>query len=702
MENGIVNSKEYWDNRFNTDWEKNLGREQTKFFAKLLVLSLPEKLISIIKRKSFSILDWGCAEGDAINIFSDKFLSNDVSGLDFSEAAIARAKKNYPNNNYYAGSLNDIDKKFDVIITSNCLEHFEKPFDIVHELVKYTKECLIIMVPFREADMIAEHFVTFDYSNFPLFLDGFTLLSARLVDTSSEDSSFWSGKQFLLAYVNVNSTVISELDITLDDFLLSSGYIEESDRFKIQEKNISELNIEKDYLEKNIFEHKKIIRMLQNDIRFVTLSKFWKLRHYYIKATSGFNLSMFLRKYIRMFAKFVYLQFPIDIRVKLWNYYNKIKYKFGKERKNYHALQEIITKNVEKKIIVFPPLLEWHIPLFQRPQQIATEFAKKGYLYFFCTTNDRYEKVAGFEKIQENLYLTDQFDLLQKLLPKHIVNVYANDINQKYEFLENEINKGNNVIYEYIDEMHEDLVGKIPAHAIYKHKKILSDERFSVVVTAKKLYSEVAKFRKNNFSLVSNGVDCEHFRKIFSIDSIPDILKVIVSKNKPIIGYFGAFASWFDYELIKKIAIERPEYEIVLIGLNYDKTLNNHNFKEYENVTFLDPVQYSELPSYAFWFSVSIIPFLINDITESTSPVKLFEYMALGKPIVTTPMSECKRYKSVLIGYDHENFLLRLDEAVRLRENVDYLNLLAKDADENSWSNKVNEIIKLLDGENKN
>ena len=87
----------------------------------------------------------------------------------------------------------------------------------------------------------------------------------------------------------------------------------------------------------------------------------------------------------------------------------------------------------------------------------------------------------------------------------------------------------------------------------------------------------------------------------------------------------------------------------------------------------------------------------INDITRSTSPVKIFEYMAMHKPIVTTDMNECRKYDSVLIGKTHEEFIALLDQAMELRSDPAYIAKLDKDARDNDWSMKAKAIIDILD-----
>ena len=70
--------------------------------------------------------------------------------------------------------------------------------------------------------------------------------------------------------------------------------------------------------------------------------------------------------------------------------------------------------------------------------------------------------------------------------------------------------------------------------------------------------------------------------------------------------------------------------------------------------------------------------------------------MALKKPIVTTDMNECRKYKSVLIAQTAEDFILKLDNALKLKNNTEYLNKLDKEAKENDWSQKAQAIISLI------
>ena len=134
----------------------------------------------------------------------------------------------------------------------------------------------------------------------------------------------------------------------------------------------------------------------------------------------------------------------------------------------------------------------------------------------------------------------------------------------------------------------------------------------------------------------------------------------------------------------------------MLFGIKYDDSYDKSGIEQCENIHFCGSKPYDILQNYAAHIDVLTIPFLINDITKATSPVKLFEYMALNKPIVTTDMDECRKYKSVLIGHSRQEFIELLDHAMSLYGNEEYMQLLNKEALENTWQEKAGCILKEL------
>lgn len=369
-----------------------------------------------------------------------------------------------------------------------------------------------------------------------------------------------------------------------------------------------------------------------------------------------------------------------------------------KNKAKYDELEKICKDKKYKYVFLFYPYTEWDLPIFQRPQQIALELSKRDdILYIFGTANCIYDHVNVYEQINENLYITTEFDFIADLeLKNRVIHLYSTDIVSDLDFVKECLKRKDRVLYEYIDEIHEDITQSIPKEFFEKHNYILNNEECYVVTTADKLYDDVKKVRNNNFVLSTNGVNIEDFIVKDNIET-PKVIEDIQSKHEKIIGYYGALAKWFDYKLLDKVAKKYPNYAFVLIGIEYDKSLKESKVLSNKNIYYIGKVDYKQLINYSSKFDLLTIPFLINEVTESTSPVKLFEYMCTQKPILTTAMKECKKYKSVNIANDHEEFIRKIPEVIELNKDEKYKELLLKEAKENTWTSKANSIIKLLE-----
>jgi len=126
-----------------------------------------------------------------------------------------------------------------------------------------------------------------------------------------------------------------------------------------------------------------------------------------------------------------------------------------------------------------------------------------------------------------------------------------------------------------------------------------------------------------------------------SISILPDFETGLQSnygaKEKPIIGYIGTIAPWVDMRLINTMARSLPNYEFVIIGpLLKQPGLALLN----KNMYYLGHRHYSVLPQYLSNFSYCLIPFKMTEMTKGVNPIKLWEYLASGIPILSTPIPE--------------------------------------------------------------
>jgi glycosyltransferase involved in cell wall biosynthesis len=153
-----------------------------------------------------------------------------------------------------------------------------------------------------------------------------------------------------------------------------------------------------------------------------------------------------------------------------------------------------------------------------------------------------------------------------------------------------------------------------------------------LVVTSRTLAAK----RSNGCAMLHlpHGVDFDHFhdarRKAMpepGMESIP----------RPIIGFFGLISEWVDLEVVRSLSDAFPHCSFVFLGrTEVDMTV----LEDRPNVHRLGWVPYADLPRYARYFDVGLIPFRLNQLTRAVNPLKLMEYFALGLPVLATKLPE--------------------------------------------------------------
>jgi glycosyltransferase involved in cell wall biosynthesis len=351
-------------------------------------------------------------------------------------------------------------------------------------------------------------------------------------------------------------------------------------------------------------------------------------------------------------------------------------------------LRQILTQHeTALDVIVFAPSARWRWPLFQRPHQLALAFARLGCLVFFCEPRYSAEYTAGFHPIAQRLYVASVSSEIFHVIESPVVFFLS------YSTFNLDGLCRPRCVYDYIDEL---AVFPEDRQVLEQNHQRLLGTATLVIATAERLWRQVVALRPDVL-LCPNGVDYSFIhRTIEATGQPPDDLAQVLRPAAPVIGYYGALAEWFDYELLRYAAAERSEYEFVLIGPDYDRSLTNSRIANVKNIHWLGVRPYPQLPQYLKYFDVAIIPFKLNEITHSTSPVKLFEYMAAGKPVVTTAMHESSRCAGVIVAKGPEDFVCQLDEALRRKADTEYLSLIDGLAQENTWDARGQQILEAL------
>jgi len=175
----------------------------------------------------------------------------------------------------------------------------------------------------------------------------------------------------------------------------------------------------------------------------------------------------------------------------------------------------------------------------------------------------------------------------------------------------------------------------------------------------------------------------------------------IASLKRPIIGYIGAISDVFDKHQIVALAKALPTATIVLVGPEYtDLSI----LKDLPNIVLLGERPHDQIPAYINSFDVALIPYIVNEFTDSVYSCKLNEYLAIGVPVVSSNMREVRVFlekypETVLIGQTHDDFIVKVEQAladpqIRSQEMSEKRIAVAR---ENTWEKRFAGIMEVID-----
>lgn len=351
--------------------------------------------------------------------------------------------------------------------------------------------------------------------------------------------------------------------------------------------------------------------------------------------------------------------------------------------------REIANRLKGKELYILSYSFDWNTPLFQRPHQLAVALSqRKNAHVIFLSDQYRFDNFAGLMTVNASLdviplhFFLKNPDILQTA--EHITVFKSLPI--QMELLERI--QYDTLVYDYIDDL--SLLPYCTAETKELHYKLIESADLTVC-TAKTLYEDACLHTKRVI-LSPNACDYDFFHA--SRNCEPDMTITELTKGYDcVLGYYGCLAQWLDSELLKQVAVERPNWCFLLMGQCFDGSDQRLKEAGMSNIILWPAQPYKDLPRFVAAFDIQMIPFKVNQITQGTSPVKLFEYMAVGKPILTSAMPECMRYRSVEIYRTAEEFIEKVEKLRTLLPDAEYFADMDLEAKENTWKARVEEIV---------
>ncbi len=342
-----------------------------------------------------------------------------------------------------------------------------------------------------------------------------------------------------------------------------------------------------------------------------------------------------------------------------------------------------------RRPVVFLPSVPWNIVLFQRPQHLAREIARLGHVVVYDGTGMGEPDAAGVREVEPNVFLYHGHERHLATLPDPVVWAFSYNYHQADAYPAPATR-----VYDWIDDL---AVFPHDQRMLRRNHERAVKEASVVASVARRLHEQLLPARPDAVYL-PNAAEAERFADpaVRPVDD-PD-LRPLLGRSKAVAGYYGALAAWFDYPLLKAVARRLPDWAFVLIGPDYDGSIRTAGLDGCPNVKWLGPRDYTTLPGYLRRFDVATIPFVINDITLATSPLKLFEYFSGGVPVVTTRMPECEAFPEVRIADTAEQFAAALEAARADGRSADVRDKLRELGRANTWAARAQQIMGVVAG----
>lgn len=740
-----TNSRILWNQYFEQHWNSIQGSDQSVFFSKLTIEQLPKWLLTAVSENSMSFLDLGCAEGESTGIWYNLLTnSQKIVGIDFSEKPITIAKRRFPNIQFDEKPLNNFtDENFDIIFSSNLLNHLDDPTEHFNTISEKANKVVIITLPYQAQQLDTKVEGVFNSSMIPLHLaNNFQLAWCKIMDCRQMEETKWFGEQAILVYVENNW--FKTLNPSIED-----SYVEAKDLVTAlnrtesllaqREEQIKTLNHQAVYHNKEISKLKLDLDLQQDLdqqlkqkealINVMTNSISWRITKplRFLSKLVRNDLTPEDRRNIHKFLLNIYYKLPTPIQNQAKAIYRRFFKQFIQRRIFSTALTQVaepvstFTGPIEKPrpqqddlpdYIVWG-VIDWHFR-HQRPQQMALAVAQTGRRVFYISPNFVNDHSTGFsiESInnldnvfQINLYVSNNPVIYAAAPNEDTIKQLIGSIGKMLEWADSrqivnviqhpfwtEIAKvlpNNRLVYDCMD--HHEGFGNTGESLVELERDLFENSEL-VITTSAWLDEMVSKYSEKR-ALIRNAGEYSHF------SNQPDDIYQDKHQRK-IIGYYGAIAEWFDQDLVATIATKFPNHCILLVGAD---TVNAKlKLGKYPNVIFTGEVTYDKLPFYLYSFDVCLLPFQVIPLTLATNPVKLYEYLSAGKPTIAIDLPEMQQFGDlVYLAKTADDFIAQIEQLSNSPETSELIKQRKLFAKEQTWQHRAKDMVHAIENTEK-
>ena len=325
--------------------------------------------------------------------------------------------------------------------------------------------------------------------------------------------------------------------------------------------------------------------------------------------------------------------------------------------------------------VVFLPSIGWNAALVQRPHHLARAIARAGHPVVFDCGDHPEDRFDGFVDFEENLFLYRGPRAPLETLARPFLWSVAYNVPGASEW------PGARLVYDAIDHLGVFPQGGRRLRRLHRSALARAERVFAV---SRGLRDEIAAVRADAVYL-PNGVEAGAFARVRG--------KPPGTAERPVAVYVGALARWFDFDLLAAVARASPEWDFRLYGEALDGAWGRSGAAELANVSFLGARANTEVPRLLAGANVAIIPFRVSPETAFVSPIKLYEYFAAGRPVISTPMPEAQAFPEVRIAEHAEAWRGALAGALAASRDPAFVARLRAIGRANDWAARGREAL---------
>lgn len=345
--------------------------------------------------------------------------------------------------------------------------------------------------------------------------------------------------------------------------------------------------------------------------------------------------------------------------------------------------------------------LRWNF-VYQRPQHLMSRLTKTNRVFF--VEEPEFDDGIYYDVVQqsENLWviaphlsrtmdeasvIAHQREFLLRLLTNMNIKNYATWYYTPMALLISDHLNPLVTVYDCMDELS---AFKFAPRAL-KELEYQLLQKADVVFTGGRSLYEAKKNQHHNIYAFPSSIDFDHFFRARQLTADPEDQETI---PHPRFGFYGVIDERMDLRLLEEVAKARRDWHFILIGPVVK--ISESDLPRYENIHYLGKKDYSDLPTYLSGWDVAIMPFALNESTRYISPTKTPEYLAAGKPVISTPILDVvKQYSNVV------HFANSAEEFIKVAENniensATWLKAVDEILSENSWDKTWEQMKKII------